>query len=204
MSYSIVPPDEQSAANEPQIDPVKLEQLMRDIKAKQNLPLGIFGGLVAAVAAATIWAIITYVTNFQIGFMAVGVGFLVGYAVRYSGKGISRSFGIAGAVLALFGCLLGNLLTGAIALSRLEESSTFLVITAFLTSPGIMLEIMKAMFSPIDLLFYAIAVYEGYKISFRQLTEEEIAYLQPPPAQPQPPTQTESQPQPQPQSQQTL
>jgi hypothetical protein len=191
MSYSVIPPDEQSANME--INPVKLEQLMRDIKAKQSLPLGILGGFIAAVVAAVIWAIITYVTNFQIGFMAVGVGFLVGYAVRFLGKGMDQSFGIAGAILALFGCLLGNLLTGAIAVARLEESSTFLVVSAFLTSPGIMLEIMKAMFSPIDLLFYAIAVYEGYKISFYQLTEQEIAGLQQTPVQtppqPTPPTQ---------------
>lgn len=46
-----------------------------------------------------------------------------------------------------------------------------------------MLEIMKVMFSPIDLLFYAVGVYEGYKFSFRQLTEEEIASVQQPPPQ---------------------
>ena len=28
---------------------------------------------------------------------------------------------------------------------------------------------MKADFSPIDLLFYGIAIYEGYKFSFRQV-----------------------------------
>ena len=42
---------------------------------------------------------------------------------------------------------------------------------------------MKVMFSPIDLLFYAVGVYEGYKFSFRQLTEEEIASVQQPPPQ---------------------
>ena len=184
MSYSVVPEDE-TAPHNAEINPVKLEQLMRDIKAKQSLPLGILGGFVAAVVAAIIWAIITYVTNFQIGFMAVGVGFLVGYAVNFFGKGINQSFGIAGAVLALFGCLLGNLLTGAIAVARLDGSSASLVISTFITSPEVMLEIMKAMFSPIDLLFYAIAVYEGYKISFRTLTEEEIASIQQQPPQPQ-------------------
>jgi hypothetical protein len=192
MSYSVVP-DEQSASNEAQVNPAKLEQLMRDIKSKQSLPLGILGGFIAAVIAAAIWAIITYATNFQIGFMAVGVGFLVGYAVRFFGKGVDQTFGIAGAILSLFGCMLGNLLTGAIAVARLEDSSTSLVISAFITSPGIMLEIMKAMFSPIDLLFYAIGVYEGYKFSFYQLTEEEIAGVQQPPP-PMPTQQTPPQP----------
>lgn len=188
MSYSVVP--DEPSASEAQINPVKLEQLMREIKAKQSLPLGILGGFIAAIVAAVIWAIITYVTNFQIGFMAVGVGFLVGYAVRLLGRGMDQSFGIAGAVLALFGCMLGNLLTGAIAVARLEGSSTSLVISTFITSPEIMWEIMKAMFSPIDLLFYAIGIYEGYRFSFRELTEQEIASLQQPP----PPLQTQQPP----------
>ena len=33
---------------------------------------------------------------------------------------------------------------------------------------------MVASFSPFDLLFYGIAVYEGYKLSFRQLTERDL------------------------------
>ena len=37
------------------------------------------------------------------------------------------------------------------------------------------IEIMKETFSPIDLLFYGLAIYEGYKLSFRGLADEEIA-----------------------------
>jgi hypothetical protein len=37
------------------------------------------------------------------------------------------------------------------------------------------MDLMKATFSPIDLLFYGIAVYEGYRFSFRQVTPEELA-----------------------------
>ncbi len=32
-------------------------------------------------------------------------------------------------------------------------------------------------FQPMDLLFYAIAVYEGYRFSFVQISEEQIAGL---------------------------
>jgi hypothetical protein len=35
-------------------------------------------------------------------------------------------------------------------------------------------EVMMDAFSPMDLLFYGIAIYEGYKFSFRQITEEEL------------------------------
>ena len=36
-------------------------------------------------------------------------------------------------------------------------------------------EIMVATFSPMDLLFYGIAVYEGYRLSFRRLTRDDLA-----------------------------
>ncbi|MGK0390595.1 MAG: hypothetical protein ACI94Y_003353 [Maribacter sp.] len=50
-------------------------------------------------------------TEYQIGFMAIGVGILVGFDNKFAGKGIDSMFGIIGASFALFGCLLGNLFT---------------------------------------------------------------------------------------------
>ena len=41
------------------------------------------GGLVAMLISAVLWAVITVATQFQIGFMAIGVGLLVGYSVQY-------------------------------------------------------------------------------------------------------------------------
>jgi hypothetical protein len=177
MSYSIVPESEDSGANNVEYDPVKFEQLMNDIKSKQNLPMAIVGGLAASIVAATIWALITYATGYQIGFMAIGVGILVGFAVNFFGKGVTTSFGIVGALFALLGCIFGNLLTAVIAAYSLEGVSFLQIVMTFLTSPGIALEIMKETFSPIDLLFYGIAVYEGYRFSFRRISEEEMADL---------------------------
>ena len=176
--YSITPEGEAASQDNAEVDVVKLERLMQDMKSKQNLPFAIAAGLIASVIAAFIWATVTYITNYQIGFMAIGVGFLVGYAVNFFGKGLTVTFGIVGAVFSLIGCLLGNLLMTIIAASRLEDSSTAMVMTVLLTSPGIILEIMKETFSPIDLLFYAIAVYEGYRFSIRQISEEELASVQ--------------------------
>src|SRR5215207_6349456 len=137
--------------------------------------MGISAGFLASVIAAVVWALITFATGYQIGFMAIGVGFLVGYAVRFFGNGMTNSFGITGAAFALFGCVLGNLLASFIALSQVEHSSFLIVLSPFLSSPGIILEIIKETFSPIDLLFYGIAVYEGYKLSFSGFSEDEIA-----------------------------
>ncbi len=175
MSFQSVTPE-----NEPSdtaVDPVKLEQLMNEIKSRQSLSMAILGGLIASIVAAAIWAIITYVTKFQIGFMAIGVGFLVGFAVNYLGKGMTTTFGIVGAAFSLFGCVFGNILTTIIAASLQEGVPVSGIILAFLENPKLIAEILKETFSPIDLLFYGIAVYEGYRFSIRQISEEEIAGL---------------------------
>src|SRR5262245_66169208 len=80
------------------------------VEVAENLPLGFMAGLLAAAVGAGLWALITIFVGFQIGWMAVGVGFLVGWAVRVAGKGRHRAFGIMGALLALSGCAVGNLL----------------------------------------------------------------------------------------------
>ena len=129
----------------------------------ENLPLGVVAGLAAAAVGAALWAGITVLTNFQIGWMAVGVGALVGVAVRTLGKGTRAVFGVMGALLSLGGCLVGNFLAGAIVLSRHGDVS----LVTFLTrvTPALASRLMTVMFSPMDLLFYALAIWQGYKLS---------------------------------------
>ena len=135
--------------------------------------MGTLAGVGAACLGAVVWAIITALTSYQIGFMAIGVGFLVGYAVQYFGKGIDKQFGVAGALLSLFGCLAGNLLTVCIVVSQ-QESVPLTQILQSLT-PDIAISLLVDTFSPMDVLFYGIAIYYGYRYSFRKLTTEEIA-----------------------------
>jgi hypothetical protein len=114
-------------------------------------------------------------TEFQIGWMAIGVGFAVGFAVRI-GKGMDKIFGILGGGLALVGCLLGNFFTIFGFASKNEGISPLELIPAadYSAIPGIMM----ASFSPIDLLFYGLAIFQGYKLSFRAITNEDIEALQ--------------------------
>ncbi len=160
-----------------QIDSAKAAAMFAQLLARQNLTWGILGGLAAAVGGALLWAAVTVITRYQIGYMAIGVGFLVGVSVRHFGKGLTTPFGIVGAVFALFGCLLGNLLAVCGMVSVDEGESIIGVTLAVLMQPTVMIELLKATFSPMDLLFYGIAVYEGYKLSFRQVTDEELAEL---------------------------
>jgi hypothetical protein len=136
-----------------EIDQIKFQMMVQELKADQNLAFGIVGGIVAATIGATIWAIITAVINYQIGWMAVGVGFLVWYALRISGKGIDKTFGVVGAVLSILGCVVGNLLTACIFISRHQHVALLDLLSRL--NPEIVVEIMKTTFNPMDLLFYA-------------------------------------------------
>lgn len=44
-------------------------------------------------------------------------------------------------------------------------------------NPAVELELLRATFSPIDLLFYGLALYYGYKAAFRRITPAEQANL---------------------------
>ena len=62
--------------------PFDIAYAREQLKHEQSLPMGLMAGAGAALLGAIGWAVITALTKFQIGFMAVGVGFLVGTAVR--------------------------------------------------------------------------------------------------------------------------
>ena len=161
--------------NEAKIDPMMVEMAMEKFRSEQSLTGGVLAGLVGALVGAVIWAVITVFTKYQIGFMAVGVGFLVGIAIRTIGKGIDRVFGVVGAAMALLGCLLGNLFTVCYFVSVAEKMDIFDVLAQL--NLTVIANLLKATFSPMDLIFYAIAVYEGYRLSFRKIQEKEFLQM---------------------------
>jgi hypothetical protein len=152
-----------------------LNQHYANLRAHQNLPLGILAGFGASLVGAVIWAVVTVATGYQIGYLAVGVGFLVGMAIRYVGKGFDMPFGIAGAALALFGCVFGNFLSiiGFIANAQGIGYFETLMAIDYSLVPSLMMETFQIM----DLLFYGIAIYEGFKFSMNTLEGEEIASM---------------------------
>ena len=139
-----------------------------------NYILGLIGGGVAMLIGAAIWGGVTYFTQYQIGYMAIGVGFLVGIAFRFFGKGNSMIFGMSSAVLALIGCVLGNFLfyTGVIAR---EENVAFLEVLFFLIgNPSAVIELFTIAFDFMDLLFYALAAYVGFKTALDTTPQKKV------------------------------
>jgi hypothetical protein len=134
---------------------------------RQSLAFAIIAGIAAAIIGGIAWAVVTLTTEYQIGYMAVGVGFLVGFAVRL-GNGSTKIFGYVGAVLALLGCVLGNLFTLIGYHARAEKIDVLTALSSIDLSK--VPEAMASTFNPMDLLFYGIAIYEGYRFSQRKLS----------------------------------
>lgn len=145
------------------------------LKVHQDFYYALVGGLLAVLIGAVVWAAVTVATKYQIGYMAIGVGLLVGYAVQFFGAGIDKKFGFLGAGLALLGCMLGNLFSQVGFIAN-EQSLGYFETLSYLT-PGLIVDIMAESFSPMDVLFYGIAIYEGYKFAFRRITDLEFVQL---------------------------
>jgi hypothetical protein len=132
-----------------------------DLFPEKKLLLGGLAGLAAAIVGAIVWAVLTVTTKYQIGWMALGVGALVGFALRIGNGG--KAFGILGAFLALFGCILGNYFS-LIAFASTQEHVGFFTMLNNADSAKVISALWDDFWSA-SILFYAIAVYEGYKLS---------------------------------------
>lgn len=135
---------------------------IEQIDDQSNLLMGLIGGVIAMLVGAIIWGAITYFTEYQIGWMAIGVGFLVGAAIKFFGRGKSLIFGISAALLALVGCVLGNLMFYSGIIAREEGVSFLNVFFMFLFSPAAAIEVFSIAFDFMDILFYAFAAYAGF------------------------------------------
>jgi hypothetical protein len=82
-------------------------------KAKKAGSLGLAVGVAAAAAVLSglVWAGIAIATNMEIGWVAIGIGFLTGWAAVMFTEERSLRLGLAAAALAVCGLLVGKTIT---------------------------------------------------------------------------------------------
>jgi hypothetical protein len=156
--YGQPPPNYGQPANytpyQPATNPAQsYDEQLQQARAKQNLGLGIVGGLVGALIGAVVWVAIAYITEYEVGLAAILIGFLAGFGVRQLGKGVEPIFGIAAAVLALFGWAVGSL-GAAYAIITKKLAASF--------ANSYFFEAWLDSFRPLDILFVVLAVVFGY------------------------------------------
>lgn len=106
----------------------------------------IVGGVISMVLCAFLWVLVVEWTNYEhrfYRFYALVVGAIVGFAVRWTGRGETVWFGIIAAVCAVISCFWG------------ETASERVEIDA------------------ISLLFYAVAAIEAYSVARNQSEEDD-------------------------------
>ena len=138
---------------------------MEESPVRENMLAVLAAGLAAMLAGAVLWALVTVVTHMELGLMAILVGFMVGLGIQKTRKKPNKSFGILGAVLALIGCLLGNAFS-FVAIAMQQSGAPLADTLSHLSAAGL-LAVMADNFEAMDLLFYAIAIYEGFKFGSR-------------------------------------
>jgi hypothetical protein len=154
------------------VTPQLIEEYKNRLREKQSLMKGILGGIIGAVTGAVTWAFITALTKYQIGYMSIGLGFLTGFGVRLLGRGVDIVFGIVGAIISLVGCLVGNLLAVIIVVA-MEYHVPFYDVLATLTIELIG-DALADFFGPLDLLFYGLALFFGYRFSIITVKHEDV------------------------------
>lgn len=154
------------------LSPTNLERF----KSEQNFTKALITGIVTGLIGALLWGAITVITEFQIGYMAIAIGAGVGFSMGYIGKGLDQIFGITGGIIALLSCLLGNFFSIIGFIANSQDLGFFEALLIF--DYGQLIPIMSETFSPIDLLFYGIAAFAGYKYAFRKFTQEELMELE--------------------------
>jgi hypothetical protein len=89
------------------------DQILQELEAERagaiRLPPAILAGLAGAVIGGGIWALIVILTNFAIGYVAVGVGWLAGMAVVIgAGRKKGQVLQIVAVLCAALGLVIGK------------------------------------------------------------------------------------------------
>ncbi|MBT2396060.1 hypothetical protein [Streptomyces sp. ISL-100] len=126
--------------------------------ARDNVALGVAAAFAAALVTAGIYGGIIGATKYQIGFAAVGVGYLIGLVAGKVG-GRNPALPVVSAILSLGAVYLGQLLGLAIAISdmlRLTVTELFFENFELLTTGW------KEEAGPMSFLFLAIGAFAAF------------------------------------------
>ena len=148
-------------------------EMFEKLRLEQNFKAAIIYGFIASILGAMLWAFITVELNYQHTFIAIIIGIIVGFAVRKTGRGFENKFKIAGAAIAVFGVLLGNLLA-IIGLASVELNMGFFETMTHIDYVELIKFYILEVFDFYDALFYLGAIISGFQLSYMPITRKDI------------------------------
>lgn len=141
----------------------------RGAASSSDILRGFLAGLMAAVLATALWYVVVVVSHYQLGIVAIVVGFIVGQAVVLGARrrGSVLLVGISVA-LTLFALVISEYLIVANFVSQqLGPGETIEIIQPPSFVVEIVIESIKA--EPLTLAFWAIALFQAFTIPARHL-----------------------------------
>ncbi|MBJ7905480.1 hypothetical protein [Streptomyces sp. DSM 110735] len=169
MSQSAPPPVPQSPqtgepvasnpyAGEPGAVPVAPPAPQPAAPVRSNLVGGLLTALGAAVVAGGLYGVVIGLTEHEIGWAAVGVGFVIGLAAGKVG-GRNAVLPVVSVVLALAAVYLGQLVGEAMIISKLVHRD---FLTVFLSHFSVVQDAWQEEMDPLTWLFFVIAGYTAF------------------------------------------
>jgi len=137
----------------------------RTAQRQQNFLLGFLAGFMAMLAGTGLWVAIAATVHCDCSFLAVGVGGLVGAAIRFFGRGVVWLFSGVAAVLVAAGCGLGTLFTAGSAFARSHETDFWATLGGL--RPASALTLLQQQVGPVDIGFFALAAGLGWVLARR-------------------------------------
>lgn len=134
----------------------------------------IAAGLVAAVVGGVIWGLIVKLSDYEVGFVAWGIGFIAGTAVVLASRGArGPRLQVVAVVSALLGVLLGKYLSYAFVVQ--EEAKSFGESIGLFSGDMVSFfrDDLDVVFGLFDLLWVGLAVFTAWRIP--QVEEPEPA-----------------------------
>jgi hypothetical protein len=143
-------------------------RLVREERPAAALLLpAILAGIVAAIVGGVVWGLIVKWTDYEVGFVAWGIGFLVGIAVLGATRGARGPvFQVLAVICALLGILLGKYLSFVWVLQDVanEETGGAVDIPVFsMDTVDLFRDELGTVFDWIDLLWVGLAVYTAWR-----------------------------------------
>ena len=129
-------------------------------------------GLGAAIVGGVVWGLIVKISDYEIGIIAWGIGFLAGTAVVLATRGAkSRPLQVIAVVCALVGVLLGKYLSFAFSVQDEAEALGFSIGLLSSEMFRIFRENLDDVFGLFDLLWIGLAVFTAWRVPQVELPE---------------------------------
>ena len=124
---------------------------------------GLLVGAGVAVVGAILWALVVYLTKYEIGLIAVAIGYAVGYVVHRVGGVASQTTAIVAAVLAAGGIVLGFVLTTVAGVAQVAGVGFFDAVN-LISDHNAWGTALSDSVSGMDWLFLAIGAFSAWRL----------------------------------------